>query len=203
MSKKSLFVRSPKNKKLSKVLKVFLLSVFIPILALATFITVDGLTDELRTADVAVVMGTTVKANGSPSRSLKTRLDRAIDVYQAGYVPRIIVSGGQEPSGVYEGTVMYDYLVSAGIPPDDIFVDNAGVDTYATAGNVAQMMRENGWNSVMVISQFYHIPRVKLALKRFGGLEVYGAHAKWITAMAVIWLAREVVAFPVYFFRTY
>ena len=98
---------------------------------------------------------------------------------------------------------MRSYLISIGIPKNSIIVNNAGVDTFATAENVAAIMRENDWTSVMVVSQFYHIPRVKLALKRFGIVEIYGAHTEWITAMSAIWLAREVIAYPVYFFRTY
>ena len=203
MTKNSIIGKSPKNKKLSLVLKVFLLFMIMLLFALATFIAVDGLSDELHAADVAVVLGTTARPDGTPSRSLKTRLDKAAEVFQEGLVAHIIVSGGRETSGVLEGDVMRSYLISIGIPKNSIIVDNTGVDTFATAGNVAAIMRENDWTSVMVVSQFYHIPRVKLALKRFGILKIYGAHAEWITAMSVIWLAREVIAYPVYFFRAY
>jgi uncharacterized SAM-binding protein YcdF (DUF218 family) len=148
-------------------------------------------------------MGTTANPDGTPSRWLKTRLDKAAEVYEGGLVSHIIVSGGRETSGVLEGNVMRDYLISNGIPQNSIIVDNAGVNTFATAGMVAAIMRENNWTSVMVVSQFYHIPRVKLALKRFGIKEIYSAHAEWITGMAVIWLAREIIAYPVYFIRAY
>jgi uncharacterized SAM-binding protein YcdF (DUF218 family) len=118
-------------------------------------------------------------------------------------IDQIIVSGGREKSGVYEGLVMKNYLVSKGIPAAQIIVDNEGVDTYSTARYVAGIMKEKGWTSVMVVSQFYHIPRVKLALHRFGVQEVYGVHAEWITGMSIFWLGREILAFPVYIFRTY
>jgi vancomycin permeability regulator SanA len=169
----------------------------------ALLIAIDGLTDELHPADVAVVMGTTANPDGTPSRWLQTRLDKAIEVYNEGLVPRIIVSGGREKDGVFEGTVMGTYLESKGIPPANIIVDNEGVDTYSTAKNVVGIMKLHHWTSVMVISQFYHIPRVKMALHRFGIQEVYGAHAEWITGMAVVWLGREILAFPAYILRNY
>jgi vancomycin permeability regulator SanA len=203
MARKGVKATSSTNKRHSTVLKAFLFSMLIVIAALATFIAVDGLSDELHSADVAVVMGTTANLDGSPSRWLKTRLDKAVEVYKEGLVSHIIVSGGRESSGVLEGDVMRNYLTAAGIPESAILVDNDGVDSFATAGNVATIMRANEWSSVMVVSQFYHIPRVKLALKRFGIVDIYGAHAEWITGMAVIWLAREVIAYPVYFFRAY
>jgi vancomycin permeability regulator SanA len=166
-------------------------------------ISIDGLTDELHPANVAVVMGTTANPDGTPSRWLQTRLDKAIEVYNQGLVPWIIVSGGKEEDGISEGTVMGDYLVSKGIPSSKIIIDNDGVDTFSTARNVVRIMKIHNWTSVMVVSQFYHIPRVKFTLHRFGIQNVYGAHAEWITGMAVVWLGREIVAFPAYIFRNY
>jgi hypothetical protein len=65
------------------------------------------------------------------------------------------------------------------------------------------LMSAYGWKSAMVISQFYQIPRTKLALSRFGVQGIYAAHAEQITWRGVISLAREVVAYPVYFVRAY
>lgn len=171
--------------------------------AIAAFIAIDGLTDEVIPVDVAVVMGTTVNPNGSPSPWLKTRLDRALELYQQGVVTNIIVSGGLEKNGWDEASVMHAYLVGHGVPSSTIWLDRNGMDTYATAENVSLLMRARGWQSVLVVSQFYHVPRVKLALHRFGSQQVYGAHARWITWQSTIWLLREAVAYPVYFFRTY
>jgi hypothetical protein len=46
----------------------------------AAAITIDGLTDELHEADVAVVFGNHVEPDGRPSPRLEGRLDRAVEV---------------------------------------------------------------------------------------------------------------------------
>ena len=55
---------------------------------------VAGLHDEIHSADLAVVPGNTVYANGTPSARLAARLDRALELYQQGLFPLILVSGG-------------------------------------------------------------------------------------------------------------
>lgn len=173
------------------------------VVSLSSFIAVDGFTDELHPADVAVVMGTTVNRDGTPSRWLKTRLDWALELYQQNYFHYIIVSGGKETNGQDEAQAMRAYLVSKGVPASAIWLDHTGNNTYDTARNVALIMQANHWQSIMVVSQFYHVPRVKLALHRVGIENVYGAHARWITWQSVFWLLREVIAYPVYFLRAY
>lgn len=189
--------------KIWKVIRWIVLGLAILIISLASFIAVDGLTDELRPVDVAVVMGTTVNKDGTPSRWLKTRLDRTLELYQQNYFTHIIVSGGKEPNGQDEAQVMRAYLVSQGVPPATIWQDHSGNNTYATAKNVSVIMQANQWKSIMVISQFYHVPRVKLAFNKIGFSEVYSAHARWITWQSFFWLLREVAAYPVYLLRFY
>lgn len=188
---------------MTKILSIATLSFLGLAILSALLISLDGLTDELHPADVAVVMGTTANLDGTPSRWLQTRLDKAIEVYNEGLIRWIIASGGREDNGVFEGSVMGEYLVSNGIPSTRVIIDNEGVDTFSTARNVAEIMKIRGWTSILVVSQFYHIPRVKLAFHRFGIQDVYGAHAEWITGMAIVWLGREIIAFPAYILRKY
>jgi vancomycin permeability regulator SanA len=186
-----------------RLLKIALAAVIAAALLLALALAVDGLTDELQPVDVAVVPGNRVNPDGTPSPWLKARLDRTLQLYQQGLFPNIIVSGGTGVEGFDEALVMKDYLVAGGVSPAVIIVDSHGDNTYATALNSAALMHAFSWKSALVISQFYQIPRTKLALSRFGIAQVYGAHAEGLTWRGLISLARELVAYPVYFVRDY
>lgn len=196
-------IKQSQKSKFWKFARWALLVIVVFVVSLGSFIAADGLTDELHSVDVAVVMGTTVNRDGTPSRWLKTRLDRTLELYQQKYFRYIIVSGGKETNGQDEAQAMRAYLVSQGVPASAIWLDRTGNNTFDTARNVALIMHANKWQSIMVISQFYHVPRVKLALHRVGIAYVYGAHARWITWQSVFWLMREVIAYPVYFLRAY
>lgn len=163
-------------------------------------ITIAGLTDDLAPTDVAVVLGNTVYSDGTPSDRLKGRLDRAVDIYEQGLTPRIIVSGGLGREGHDEPSVMAAYLISEGVPAEAIIKDPAGFNTRATAINTADLMAANGWKSVTAVTQFYHVPRTWLALRQEGLTEVRTAHAHYFEWRDLQGLVRETAAYAAYAF---
>lgn len=163
----------------------------------------DGLRDEIGHADVALVLGNTVHPDGTPSRRLAARLDRTLDFYRGGYFPMIVVSGGLGKEGSDEAVVMRDYLVRRGVPAEAIFVDSEGLNTFASARKAQQLMRDRGLTKVLVITQYFHISRSKLALKKFGIPTVYSAHAQYFEGRDLYSIPREVVGMVKYALRDY
>jgi vancomycin permeability regulator SanA len=163
----------------------------------------DGLTDHLRVADVAIVLASKVEDDGQPSPSLQARLDKAVGLYRQGFFAEIVVSGGIGAHGHDEAKVMQHYLVGQGIPAARIHVDSAGVNTYVTAKNAARFMKEKGMRSAMIISQYFHITRARLALRRFGVSPLYSAHADLFQFRDLYAVPREVVGIYSYLTRTY
>lgn len=161
-----------------------------------------GMTDDVGKADVALVLGNQVNPDGTPSPRLKARLDTAIECYRQGYFPVILVSGATDREGVPEGTAMKRYLVASGIPESVVLVDDQGVDTQASANNTAALLKERGWTSVFVITQYFHVPRTKLALTKLGILPVHHAHPRFFEARDLYSIAREIPAYGKYLLRT-
>ncbi|RZJ29064.1 MAG: YdcF family protein [Brevundimonas sp.] len=159
---------------------------------------VDGLTDEVRRSDVAVVLGSKVNPDGTPSPRLAARLGRALDLYRGGWTRRIIVSGGTGVEGVPEGTAMKRWLVARGVPDHAIIVDDQGVDTRATARNAAVLMRTHDLHSAIVVSQYFHIPRTKLAFAQEGLPGVGSAHPDYFEPRDLYSLAREIPGYASY-----
>lgn len=164
----------------------------------AALIVVSGLRDDVHAADVAVVLGTTANPDGTPSPRLAARLDAAAGLYGRGVVRNVIVSGGVGVEGVDESAVMKRYLVGRGIPAARIVADSLGLTTAATARNAAAIMRRNRWSSAVVVSQYFHVPRCRLALRRAGIAPVYSTHARFFELRDLYSIAREVVGYPAY-----
>ncbi len=162
---------------------------------------IDGLNDHVHKADVAVVLGNAVQPNGQPSPRLKARLDKAVQLYRQGLFSNIIVSGGVGIEGYDEAVVMKRYLMMQGVPDNHVFVDSDGRTTYLTAKHSAHLMKEKRWTSALVISQYFHIPRTRLALKQFGVLSIYSAHAEFFEVRDIYSTAREVVGYGSYLLR--
>ena len=69
-----------------------------------------------KSAQAILVFGTT-EDNGTPSPELKTRLEQALKLYDAGRAPWVAVTGGRRPGDVYtEAGVSATYLEDHGVP---------------------------------------------------------------------------------------
>jgi vancomycin permeability regulator SanA len=165
-------------------------------------ISADGLRDDLRPTDVGIVLGSKVELTGQPSARLKARLERGAALYRDGVLRRLIVSGGTGIEGYDEAAVMRDYLLARGIPAAAILVDSGGVTTEASARNCAALMATHGFRSVTIITQYFHIPRTRLALRRHGVSATGSAHAEFAEWRDLYSIAREVAALPAYWLQT-
>ncbi len=178
---------------------LILLSLFF--LVPAIFIVTDGLFDEIHSADVAVVLGNTVDANGNPSPRLQARLDKTIELYEKGFFSNIIVSGGVGVEGFDEAGVMRQYLVNRNIPVHCIHLDSEGKTTNLTAKNSAQIMKRNNWQSALIVSQYFHISRTRLAFTNYGISPVYSAHPNYFELRDLYSIIREVFGYFSYLLK--
>lgn len=163
----------------------------------AVFLAINGINDKVFKADVAVVLGNQVYRSGKLSPRLAGRVDRAVKLYKEGWCKKIIVSGGTGKNGVNEAEAMRKYVLGKGVPTQDIVVDPNGVNTRATAVFTAGYLRSNNMVSAIAVSQFYHLPRTRLAFKAEGVPLIGTAHADYFESRDFFSLAREV---PAYFF---
>ena len=180
-----------------KLLKWIVVSVFSAAILLALAIIADGLTDDVRSSDIAIILGSKVELDGHPSARLAARLDTGLALYRTGATKVLMVSGGTGVEGFSEAIVMRDYLYQLGVPLSDIIVDENGFNTDDTAKNCAAFMRVHGLKSVIVVTQYFHVSRTKMALKFYGVGTVYSAHAAFVELRDMYSIAREVVALPV------
>lgn len=157
-----------------------------------------GMRDDIHEADVAVVLGNTVLPDGTPSNRLAARLDMAVELYRRGLFKNVVVSGGAGREGFDEAEVMKDYLVNHGVPRASIVVDSLGLTTAATAKNTAALAKLHGWTRVLVVSQYFHIPRCRLAFAQAGLAPVFSARARYFELRDVYSIFREVVGYAVY-----
>ena len=161
-----------------------------------------GKTDYVRPAQTAVVFGAQVHGDGRASVSLRDRVHTAALLYEAGLTQHLLMSGGQgsgEP--VNETTVMRNLAIGFGVPAAAITVDPHGVNTDATVRDTVPLLRAAGYRQVAVVSDFFHLPRVKLAYQRLGYDVITvpsRAHRIPQTTRLVL---REIPAFWVYYLR--
>lgn len=142
-------------------------------------------------ADAILVLGASAYADGTPSDILADRLEVAVDLYDAGAAPAIIVSGDNRDSHYNESDAMKDYCVQLGVPENDVYVDHAGYDTYASVYRAKYVY---GAESLIIVTQAYHLYRA-LAIADGLGMHALGVAAdKGSYDNQVMYSAREAIA---------
>jgi len=119
-------------------------------------------------ADVMVIFGA-AEYVGHPSPVYRARLDHGYELFQKGMAPVVITTGGsaQDPN-FSEGGVGRDYLLRRGIPEQALIAETQGSDTAQSAARVANIMRTNGMQRCIAVSDAYHVFRIRALLEHEG-----------------------------------
>jgi len=131
--------------------------------------------ENVHDSTVGVVLGTSkYTINGQQNLFYKNRIQATVDLYSSCKIEKILVSGDNSTQSYNEPRMMYQDLVHAGIPAEDIFLDYAGFRTFDSVIRAHKVFNQS---SFVVISQRFHNERA-LFIARNNGIEAYGYNAK-------------------------
>lgn len=135
-----------------------------------------------------IILAAETTPQGLPTAVLKDRLQRGVELYFAGKVQKLVMSGrAPEPA------IMQEYAVSLGVPEEDIVLDTGGVRTYATCYIAATQLEIR---EAILITQYYHLPRA-LTLCLAMGIDATGVaalHGRYWHGSWLAWNIRETLA---------
>ena len=104
---------------------------------------------------------------------LKARLDRALALERQGIAPLMVVTGaaasGDRES---EAAVERRYLVARGVADSMVVSLAKGTNTEETIAAVAAWVRERGVPDVLLVSDGFHLARLRIEARR-NGLAAY------------------------------
>lgn len=124
--------------------------------------------DDVRAADAIVVLGA-AQYDGRPSPVLAGRLDRALELYEAGWADIVVTTGSnQEGDRFTEGYTGLTYLLERGVPDEAILVVTDGSDTYESLQATARVLAERDLTEVLLVSDPYHSLRLAHTASELG-----------------------------------
>ncbi|MCL2784752.1 MAG: YdcF family protein [Propionibacteriaceae bacterium] len=187
----------PKKRLLRRLVLILLVLI---VLGLTTPFIVTGIVtsgklqsiDEAEPHDVAIVFGAGLYGD-QPTPYLQGRLEVARDLFFAGKVRVILVSGDNLTDEHNEPAVMKAWLIDNGIPANKIVSDYAGIDTYSTCVRAKEIF---GVTSAILVSQTYHLPRA-VTTCQLVGVDVVGVGDETVRYISNSWKkysAREIPA---------
>lgn len=115
----------------------------------------------LHTADLIMVFGAHVQANGQLNRCLAARVQQAVQLYHAGYAPYLLMSGGINPEdGLSEADTMQRLAIQAGVPANRILRERASRNTYENLKLSQPLIQRIHAKQVIMVSDWFHLPRI-------------------------------------------
>lgn len=124
--------------------------------------------DEARPAQAIVVLGAAQYA-GRPSPVLRARLDHALGLWKRDLASLLILTGGTGVGDTTsEAAVGRTYAKKRGVPDTLILVENEGRTTSESMKAVAGMLEVRGLHSALLVSDPFHMLRLRILARRFG-----------------------------------
>lgn len=140
---------------------------------------------------VAVVFGAGITRDGRPLPALADRVWTGAQLYHAGKVEKLLMSGDNRFVDYNEPEAMRQHALSLGVPDEDIVLDYAGRRTYDTcyrAGYIFQV------EEPILVTQWFHLDRALYTCDVLG-IDAVGVAADRRPYMAArFWWLREVAA---------
>lgn len=144
-------------------------------------------------ARVAIVFGAGLLRDGSAGPVLSDRMLTAVNLYQAGKVEKILVSGDNRFIEYNEPEAGRQYALEHGVPDEDIVLDYAGRRTYDTCYRAKYIF---GVEEAILVTQDFHMPRA-LTLCNWFGVNSAGVEADnryFLKRTRIWWGFRETFA---------
>ncbi len=103
-------------------------------------------------ADAIVVLG-----GNDGDRAL-----RALGLYREGYAPKIVLTGLERGSASPPANLTWraQYLVARGVPRSAVRFEIYSENSYEEAANILELMRKQGWRTVIAVSDPPHMRRL-------------------------------------------
>lgn len=125
---------------------------------------------KLQDVDCILVLGCAVRPDGTPSPMLAERLQKSVELYEAGAAPKLLMSGDNGQIEYNEVAAMGNYALQKGVPSYDIFLDYAGFSTYESVYRAKAIFQAK---KILIVTQKYHLHRALYIAKALG-LDAYG-----------------------------
>ncbi len=127
---------------------------------------------------VGLLFGTTDKIGERDNLYFNYRIDAAVELWEAGKVECLLVSGDNREKYYNEPNKMRDALLKRGVPKEVIVRDFAGLRTFDSVVRAREVFRAP---AVILISQKFHNERAAY-IARHQGLDYVGYNAQDVSS---------------------
>lgn len=117
--------------------------------------------------DCAIVCGCGANADGTPSELMKTRVEKAVELWKDKKVKYLILSGSSVGNEYIEAEVMKAYAQSLGVPEEYMIEEKQAVSTYHNLLHSKELMEEHHLKDCIVVTNGWHLRKANHYARKF------------------------------------
>jgi vancomycin permeability regulator SanA len=123
--------------------------------------------------NIAVVLGAAVWSGNIPSPTLSSRVDKALELLEQGFIGKILLTGGKAPGELPESEVGYEYARVKGVDTSKVIIENLTSSTAEQMKWIKDnlLTNNNSYEDIILISDAYHLPRA-IEISKFYNLDI-------------------------------
>lgn len=141
----------------------------------------------------ALILGAGVRADGSPSSILQDRVRIGVELYKAGKVKKLIMSGDNRFAHYNEPDVMVKLALDLGVPQGDIHADYAGRRTYDSCWRAKHIFSQD---RIIIVTQSFHMTRALYICDQVGvrASGVKSDMSQYSSRQWAWWMLRDMIS---------
>ena len=152
---------------------IVILSTWAALIGTALYVAMYEPSEDVPSGSAIIALSGNAAQSGTVSGETEARIAKAVELYNAGAAPLLVVTGGTvSGSNPPVAEAMRDYAVAAGVPAEAILVENASHSTLQNALFSSDMAGLDTSAPVIIVSHRYHLPRANASFRWAGFSDV-------------------------------
>ncbi|MEQ9038419.1 MAG: YdcF family protein [Silicimonas sp.] len=167
------------------IIAIAVLAVWAALIGTALYVALYKPVEEVPSGAAIVALAGNAGKTGLVTGETEARIRRAVELYEAGAAPLLVVTGGTggtDNPPVAEA--MRDFAIASGVPEDAILVENASHSTLQNALFTADLPELDKTQPIIIVTHRYHLPRANASFRWAGFEAVTNAAADNVSGFA-------------------
>lgn len=152
------------------IIAIAVLSVWAALIGTALYVALFEPSEDIPEGAAIVALAGNAGKTGQVTGETEARIARAVELFQAGAAPVLVVTGGSGEADASVAEAMRDFAIAAGVPEDAIVVEDRSHSTLQNALFTADLEALDPSEPIIIVTHRYHLPRANASF-RWAGFE--------------------------------
>ena len=164
---------------------IVVLSVWAALIGTSLYVALYEPSDEVPSGAAIVALAGDAGKAGQVTGETEARIARAVELYDAGAAPVLVVTGGSGGTDPTVAAAMRDFAIEAGVPEEAILVEDRSHSTLQNAMFTADLAELDKSEPIIIVTHRYHLPRANASFRWAGFDNVTNAAADNVSGFLI------------------